>query len=385
MRIVRSSLITALAATLLLPIRAPAQTTGAVEWYGTLVSATPFTRTMGGMAMSVGTPFLGARVSGALGTSSTTYETFSGAGNSKLAWATDADLVLGPVNSRVTTGILPYAFAGLGMQRSTKTGAFTDVIRTWSYGGGAQIPLGSVLSVSAETRLRQLASSATSSDSQFVRNPEIRVGLSLRFGGGTRSRAGSGSVYSRGRTDNPPSARRPRTTTPSTRWPVSTTSARGASRRVVPDAENYIGVPYRWGGSSPETGFDCSGLVQYVYSRQGVSLPRTSRQMAAAGVPVDARVASLREGDLMFFAQNGEISHVAIYASGGRIIHSSSSGGGVRYDDLGTQRGQWFVNHMVAARRVSDDSRVIANALAVANIAFDHFDPPDQAPAPRKR
>ncbi|HXG73142.1 MAG TPA: C40 family peptidase [Gemmatimonadaceae bacterium] len=385
MRIVRTSLIASLVATLLLPIHAPAQTTGAVEWYGTLMTATPITRTMGGMAMSIGTPFLGGRVSGALGTSSTTYRASNGPGSSRLAWATDADLLVGPVNSRATTGVLPYAFAGLGMQNSTETGASGVPIRTWSYGGGARMPLGSVLSLSAEARLRRLASSATFSDSQFVRNPEIRVGLSLRFGGGTRSRTGTSTVYSRGRTDNPPSARRPRTTNPSKGRPVSTTSARGASRRVVPDAETYIGVPYKWGGSSPETGFDCSGLVQYVYSRQGVSLPRTSRQMAGAGVSVDARVASMREGDLMLFAQNGEISHVAIYAGGGRIIHSSSSGGGVRYDDLGTRRGQWFVNHMVAARRVSDDPRVIVNALAAAVISFDHYDPPDEAPAPGKR
>jgi len=60
-------------------------------------------------------------------------------------------------------------------------------------------------------------------------------------------------------------------------------------------------VPYKWGGSTP-AGFDCSGFVQYIYRDHGVSLPRTSRQMAHAGVAVPADVSRLREGDLMLFA-----------------------------------------------------------------------------------
>jgi cell wall-associated NlpC family hydrolase len=153
----------------------------------------------------------------------------------------------------------------------------------------------------------------------------------------------------------------------------------------VPAAERYIGVPYRYGGSSPESGFDCSGFVQYVYGQQGVDLPRTSRQMAGAGVAVEPSARSLAVGDLMLFSQGGRISHVAIYAGNGRFIHSSSSGKGVRYDDLDTRRGQWFADHMVAARRVSGDNRILGNAFAASDsIAFDRFDPPDSAPPPSK-
>jgi cell wall-associated NlpC family hydrolase len=151
----------------------------------------------------------------------------------------------------------------------------------------------------------------------------------------------------------------------------------------VPAAEQYIGTPYRYGGTSPRTGFDCSGFVQYVYGMQGVDLPRTSRQMAGSGVAVSTR--AMEVGDLMLFQQGGRISHVAIYAGNGRFIHSSSSGHGVRYDDLRTNRGRWFADHLVAARRVVGDSRIFGNAFAGSTVmAFDGFDPPDSAPPPSR-
>jgi len=107
--------------------------------------------------------------------------------------------------------------------------------------------------------------------------------------------------------------------------------------------------------------------------------------MAGAGVAVEARTRSLAVGDLMLFEQGGRISHVAIYAGNGRFIHSSSSGKGVRSDDLDTRRGQWFANHMVAARRVAGDGSILGNAFAGgSSITFDRFDPPDSAPPPSR-
>jgi cell wall-associated NlpC family hydrolase len=288
--------------------------------------------------------------------------------------------MLGPVNAGLGEGFMPYSFAGIGLESSAQPAAFTDAIRTWSYGGGLQLALGRLVSVNGEVRSRHLAAPGTTADSQFVRALEYRVGFGFHFGGGpSRSMA-----YSRRRADIPPGVPESRRTSRTT-WPVSTTPASGAARRVVPTAEQYIGVPYRYGGTSPATGFDCSGFVQYVYGIQGVDLPRTSRQMAGTGMGIEPSPRSLAVGDLLLFAQGGRISHVAIYAGSGRFIHSSSSGNGVRYDDLGTRRGRWFADHLVAARRVVGDGRILVNALTSGSvIAFDHLDPPDSAPPPSR-
>lgn len=126
-----------------------------------------------------------------------------------------------------------------------------------------------------------------------------------------------------------------------------------AARNVLLAARGFLGTPYVWGGTSPG-GFDCSGFTQYVFGLTGVPLPRNSRQQLSAGSPVPTQLASLVPGDLLFFASSptAPISHVAIYAGQGRMIHASGSGRAVRVDDLTSGRGRWFATHMVAARRV---------------------------------
>lgn len=369
-------------AQLALPGSAVAQTGGGVEFFGTLDASEPLTRTMGGLSLSAVTPVLGLRGSGSLGMSTVGPQGGFDSGPSDLAFATDADLLLGSLNPGRATGFMPYTFAGVGMMSAAEPVGFTDVIRTWSYGGGVQLSLGRILSVSGEARSRRLASPGTFADSQMVRGLEYRVGLGFHFGG-SGSRRG---IYSRSRSDrSPPRAPRPRTSPRPTTWPVGNVGAAGAARRVIPEGERYIGVPYKWGGSSPRSGFDCSGFVQYVYGSQGVELPRTSRQMAGAGIGVSTSRRSIEVGDLLLFAQNGTITHVAIYAGSGRILHSSSSGSGVRYDDLDSGRGKWFADRLVAVRRVSGDGRIIANALtAAAEVPFDTFDEPDSAPPPSR-
>ena len=366
---------------LAVPAALIAQVGGGVGVYGSLENTAPITRTLGGVSLSVGTPFVTIRGSGALGMSTLgTSGVVPSQNPSDLVWATNADLILGPVNAGLGEGFMPYSFVGLGMESSAQPLQFTDAIRTWSYGGGLQLGLGRMLSVNGEARWRRLAETASAADSQFVRGMEYRVGIGFHFGG-SRSRS---PVFTRRTSSVPPSAPRPSPTSRTT-WPVSTsTSASGAARRVVPTAEQYIGVPYRYGGTSPRTGFDCSGFVQYVYGIQGVDLPRTSRQMAGVGMAVTPSTRTMAVGDLMLFQQGGRISHVAIYAGSGRFIHSSSSGNGVRYDDLSTRRGRWFADHLVAARRVAGDGRILVNAFAGVAIGFDRFDPPDSAPPPSR-
>jgi hypothetical protein len=103
---------------------------------------------------------------------------------------------------------------------------------------------------------------------------------------------------------------------------------------IVDTAESFVGLPYRWGGSSAEEGFDCSGLTLAVYQLNGLNLPRTSRDQFQAGTVVPRE--DLARGDLVFFAifAGRKVSHVGIYVGDGRFVHSPGSGKVVRVDSL---------------------------------------------------
>ena len=167
---------------------------------------------------------------------------------------------------------------------------------------------------------------------------------------------------------------------------IGTTRSTASAARVLPTAERYLGVRYRWGGTSPKTGFDCSGFVQFVFAKHGTRLPRTSRQQASSGQRLRPVWSGLRPGDLVMFAEPGKrISHVAIYAGRRRIIHATSSGRKVRYDALDTKRGKWFAQRLVAARRVSPRGAALVSSLlsphSLAALTVE-LDPPDRAPLP---
>jgi cell wall-associated NlpC family hydrolase len=139
---------------------------------------------------------------------------------------------------------------------------------------------------------------------------------------------------------------------PSVRIPRSPAPTATAAR-VLQTADRYLGVPYVWGGNTPESGFDCSGFTKYVFAKQGIQLPRTAREQARVGQGVALDFAAFEPGDLLMFAEPGEaISHVAIYVGDGRIIHASSAVGEVTYLDLGGDRAAWYVQNMVAVRRL---------------------------------
>jgi cell wall-associated NlpC family hydrolase len=112
---------------------------------------------------------------------------------------------------------------------------------------------------------------------------------------------------------------------------------------VVGIAMQYLGVPYRWGGSSP-SGFDCSGFVMYVYSQIGVSLPHNAAAQYGYGTSVSK--SDLQPGDLVFF--NG-LGHNGIYIGGGQFVHSPHTGDVVKISSLGDS---WYASTWYGAKRL---------------------------------
>jgi cell wall-associated NlpC family hydrolase len=112
---------------------------------------------------------------------------------------------------------------------------------------------------------------------------------------------------------------------------------------VVGIAMQYLGTPYRWGGASPSTGFDCSGFVMYVFAQIGVSLPHSTYAMYGMGSPVSRD--QLQPGDLVFFDGLG---HMGIYVGGGSFIHSPHTGDVVKISSM----TGWYASSYVGARRI---------------------------------
>jgi len=113
---------------------------------------------------------------------------------------------------------------------------------------------------------------------------------------------------------------------------------------VVGIAMRYLGVPYRWGGASPSSGFDCSGFTMYVYAQVGVSLPHNAAMQYGLGTPVSR--SQLAPGDLVFF--NG-LGHMGMYIGGGQFIHAPHSGDVVKISSLSDS---WYAATYVGARRL---------------------------------
>jgi len=122
------------------------------------------------------------------------------------------------------------------------------------------------------------------------------------------------------------------------------------SRNLTSYAQSLVGTPYRYGGNSPDSGFDCSGFVGHVFRQSAnLDLPRSSQEMYRLGQPVEAE--QLQPGDLVFYnTLRRAISHVGIYLGDDRFVHSPSSGGGVRVENMQTD---YWRKHFNGARRVS--------------------------------
>lgn len=120
-----------------------------------------------------------------------------------------------------------------------------------------------------------------------------------------------------------------------------------ASSNILSTAKQYLGVKYQWGGSTPQTGFDCSGYTSYVFSQNGINLPRISRDQYKVGTWVAFE--KIQPGDLVFFsfAKNGVVDHVGIYLGDGQLINASSSLGVTIYPI-----GPYWKSVYIGARRV---------------------------------
>ena len=132
-------------------------------------------------------------------------------------------------------------------------------------------------------------------------------------------------------------------------WPRVQPADPAKANAVLMRAISLVGTPYRHGGNTPDGGFDCSGLVNYVFRDMlDLRLPRTTRELAATQGP---RIATdrLAGGDLVFFGSSGQVSHVGIYVGEGRFVHAPNSGGTVRLDRLD---GAWWREHYTGARRL---------------------------------
>lgn len=117
---------------------------------------------------------------------------------------------------------------------------------------------------------------------------------------------------------------------------------------LVATAQKYIGIRYKWGGESPSTGFDCSGLTMVVYRLNGLQLPRSSRAQWQAGRPVSR--GQLLKGDLVFFATSGgrRVSHVGIYVGHNKFLHAPGKNRRIRTSTLSNQ---YYKSRYLGARR----------------------------------
>ena len=149
---------------------------------------------------------------------------------------------------------------------------------------------------------------------------------------------------------------------------------------ALKEAQKYTGTAYKWGGSTPQTGFDCSGLVQWAYAKAGIQIPRvTDAQFAASnGSPVER--GDLKPGDLIFFGKPGNIYHVAISMGGDKFLHAPKTGDVVKVASL---NDSYFSQNFAGGRRF-DQAAPVAEAAAAAPPPRTRPPQPPRPPSTRR-
>jgi cell wall-associated NlpC family hydrolase len=215
---------------------------------------------------------------------------------------------------------------------------------SWSAGLGYELfPVGG-FSLAAEGRYRHIGP-------RDYHGMQIGIRVGLDRGG--RRRSGNASppsaTASMAPASDPPDPDEVREDLGRAGVPADRASTIGA---VVQTALDVMGMPYRWGDEGEE-GFDCSGLIRYAFGRQGITLPRRSREQAQQGVAVAKSLDSLQAGDILTFSTEGRgISHVGLYVGNGRFIHSARQGVQLSVLSPDDVSGRWWYRRWVGARRV---------------------------------
>nr|WP_300308857.1 C40 family peptidase [uncultured Anaerostipes sp.] len=195
----------------------------------------------------------------------------------------------------------------------------------------------SMAEIRAEQKAKEEAAAAKAAAQAAANNTSSSASASS-------TAASSSSTTSRRRTSSSASSTASR---PSYSSSSSTVSGSTSGARIASYARQFVGNPYRYGGTSLTNGADCSGFVMSVYAHFGYSLNRTSSAQASNGVAVST--SNLQPGDLLFYGSGGGINHVAIYIGGGQVVHASNS---APYPKGGIKISSAFYRTPVCARRI---------------------------------
>ena len=246
---------------------------------------------------------------------------------------------------RGTRSLFPYLTAGVGLALQSTTSP--ELVALWYAGVGVEMNPLPWFGLALEATY--LAEDGGFRGFRNLTEEDRRgwvgsVRFSFRWGGGS---LGTGTTASPGSVSPETSARQP--------VELSSEVANTLAGQVVQTALGAMGEPYRWGGTSSDEGFDCSGLIWYSYTTHGISVPRVSRDQAHAGRSVGRDVSKLEPGDILLFDARGNgVSHVGLYIGNAQFIHSTTSGG-VRVgalDASGDENDRWWRDRWVGARRV---------------------------------